>query len=272
MKYLWFLLLVFSSHAYSKTASTLIYDENKNDIISCTGCNTTRPIASLTKIMTALVALEYDSDLSKPVKIGGGSKIPPGITTRGDLFSAMLVRSDNKASELLAENYPGGRKAFIRAMNLKAKNLGMYYTRFVDPSGLNSNNISTIGEIATMIRVASLQPIISDTSILSQIEIKNKKYKILLENTNKALLADFSEIKFSKTGYTKASGWSVGMILERQGKRFVVIVLGAQSKEERYVLAKKLIHQHFAEIEHIVLIEQKTISFWDRIIETFFKK
>lgn len=219
--------------------------------------------------MTALVALEYDSDLSKPVRVGAGSKIPPGISTRGDLFAAMLVRSDNKASELLAEDYPGGRKAFIRAMNARAQSLGLSFTKFVDPSGLSSGNVARVGEIADLIRVAALQPIIADTSILPQVEVKNKRYKVLLDNTNKMLLAEFDEIKFSKTGFTNASGWSVGMILERQGQKFTVVVLGAETKAERYELAKKLIHRHFAEIEHVIL-EQKDISFWDRIIERLF--
>lgn len=253
-------------------ASTYIYDENRGEIITCNNCNVLRPMASLTKVMTALIALEYDSDLSKPVRVGAGSKIPPGIVTRGDLFAAMLVRSDNKASELLAADYPGGRRAFIRAMNNRARGLGLDFTRFVDPSGLGSGNVGKVGEIATLIRVAALQPIIADTSVLPQVEIKNKRYKVLLDNTNKMLLADFDEIKFSKTGFTNASGWSVGMILERQGQRFVVVVLGAKNKAERYELAKKMIHRYFADIEHTVALEKEDISLWERIIEKMFGK
>jgi D-alanyl-D-alanine endopeptidase (penicillin-binding protein 7) len=260
-----------SVHA-NKGASTYIYNENRDEIVACDNCNVPRPIASLTKAMTALVALEYDSDLTKPVRVGAGSKIPPGIVTRGDLFAAMLVRSDNKASELLAEDYPGGRKAFIRAMNSRARSLQLDFMKFTDPSGLSSGNVAKVGEIATLIRVAALQPIIADTSVLPQVEIKNKRYKVLLDNTNKMLLADFDEIKFSKTGYTNASGWSVGMILERQGQRFVVVVLGAKDKAERYELARKMIHKHFADIEHTVALEQKDISLWQRIMERVFGK
>lgn len=270
-----FVLAAISSSAEiraAKTASTYIYNENQDQIIACYNCNSLRPIASLTKVMTALVALEHDSNLSRPIKVGVGSKIPPGIATRGDVFSAMLVRSDNKASEILAEDYPGGRAAFIRAMNNRARSLGLDFTRFVDPSGLSSNNVSTVGEIATLIRVAALQPIIADTSVLNQVEVKNKRYKVLLDNTNKVLLADFNEIKFSKTGFTNASGWSVGMILERRGQRFVVVVLGANTKAERYELAKKLIHRHFDDIEHTLALEQKDISLWQRILDRLFRK
>lgn len=265
-------MLMFSMSALaSKLPSTYVYDQSRGEIVECRECNVPRPIASLTKVMTALIALEHDSDLSKPVRVGAGSKIPPGIVTRGDLFAAMLVRSDNTASEILAEDYPGGRKAFIRAMNAKARSLGMDFTKFVDPSGLSSGNIAKIGEIATLLQVAALQPIIADTSVLTQVEVKNKRYKVLLDNTNKLLLADFDEIKFSKTGYTMAAGWSVGMILERQGQRFVVVVLGARDKVERYNLAKSMIHRHFAEIEHEVA-QEKNKTLWQRIMESIFGK
>jgi D-alanyl-D-alanine endopeptidase (penicillin-binding protein 7) len=255
--------------AQARTASTWIYNETKKDLIYADRSNITRPIASLTKVMTALVALEHDSDMSKPVTNTSGTKLPPGTNTRGDLFSAMLIRSDNQAAELLARSYPGGRKAFIKAMNERAQSLGMTSTQFVDPSGLSSGNISSVGEIATMIQVASLQPIIADTSVLRQVEIKNKKYRVLLDNTNKMLLADFSEIKFSKTGFTNASGWSVGMILERQGQRFVVVVLGAKTKEERYNLAKDLIKRHFADIEYHIEQEKQNRSYWQNLLDIY---
>lgn len=254
----------------AKPPSTLIYDLNKDEIVECRECNVPRPIASLTKVMTALVALEHDSDLSKPVRIPSGHRLPSGVHTRGDLFAAMLVRSDNYSADLLAEQYPGGRRAFIRAMNNRARELGMYHTRFADPSGLSSGNISTIGEVTTMIKVAALQPIIADTSVLPQVEIKNKRYKVVLDNTNKMLLADFNEIKFSKTGFTNPSGWSVGVILERHDRRFLVIVLGARDKIHRYNLAKEMIHRHFAEIEHTITLEQKEISLWHQAIEKMF--
>lgn len=253
----------------AKSPSTLIYNLNKDEIVECTECNIPRPIASLTKVMTALVALEHDSDLSKPVRIPSGHRLPAGINTRGDLFAAMLVRSDNYSADLLAEQYPGGRRAFIRAMNSRAHDLGMYSARFADPTGLSSRNVATVGEVATMIKVAALQPIIADTSVLPQVEIRNKRYRVLLDNTNKMLLADFNEIKFSKTGFTSASGWSVGMILDRHDRRFLVVVLGARDKTHRYNLAKELIHRHFAVIEHTITLEQEELSFWQKTLRMF---
>jgi serine-type D-Ala-D-Ala endopeptidase (penicillin-binding protein 7) len=269
MKIFLLCLTLVAGSVYARPPSTLIYDLSKEEIVECVECNVPRPIASLTKVMTALVALEYDSDFSKPIKVSAG-RLPPGVVTRGDLFTAMLVRSDNYSADLLAEQYPGGRKAFIRAMNNRAKSLGMYHTTFTDPTGLSSRNMSTIGEVANMIKVAALQPIIADTSVLPQVEIKNKRYKVLLDNTNKLLLADFNEIKFSKTGFTNASGWSVGMILNRHDRQFLVVVLGARDKTHRYNLAKEMIHRHFAEIEHTITLEQKDISIWEKTLEKMF--
>lgn len=269
MKWFLFLILALPLSAYSsKIPSTLVYDQTKGEIIECRECNVPRSIASLTKVMTAIVALDHDSNLSKPIKVGEGSKIPQGISTRGDLFAAMLVRSDNQAAELLARDYPGGRKAFITAMNRKSKSLGMESAKFVDPSGLGAGNMAKIGEIVILVKQAALYPIIADTSVLPQIEVKNKQYRVLLENTNKMLIADFNEIKFSKTGYTGAAGWNVAMILEKDGRRFIVIVMGANDKVERYNLAKSMIQKYFAEIEYIKTIEQKEIPFWKKIIQS----
>jgi D-alanyl-D-alanine endopeptidase (penicillin-binding protein 7) len=277
MKKIFLLILVWvSSQANaSKPASTFVFDESKNDVITASEANIPRPIASLTKIMTALVALEYDSNMDRMMKVSGGSKLPPGYNSRGDVFTSMLVRSDNRAAEILAEDYPGGRKAFIKAMNQKAQNLQMYSTRYTDPSGLSSGNVATVGEVAMLIQIAALQPILADTSILRQVEIRNRKYKVLLDNTNRALLARFDEIKFSKTGFTNAAGWNVGMIIERQGKRFVVVILGAKSKEHRYNLAKSLIEKHFADIEFEIEQEKKeeeNKSLYQKIIDRVYGK
>lgn len=256
--------------AQSRPASTWVYNQTTQQVMVADHSNVPRPIASLTKVMTALVALEHDSDMMKPVKNTGGTKLPPGMVTRGDVFSAMLVRSDNGAAEILAQQYPGGRKAFIRAMNLRARNLGMTAAKFVDPSGLSSGNVATVGEVATLIQVAALQPIIADVSVLPQVEIQNRRYRVLLDNTNHLLLADFNEIKFSKTGFTSASGWSVAMILERRQQRFVVIVLGAENKNQRYITARRLIERHFDDIEYNLEQERQEIlrrSGWEKMLD-----
>lgn len=259
--------------AFAKQPSTLIYNETKGDFVIGHNLNVDRPIASLTKIMTAMVALDYDSNLQRKIKITGSNKIPSGEYTREDLLTAMLVRSDNAASEAIANDYPGGRKGFIRAMNVKAEKIGMMFTKFVDPSGLSAQNRSTAVAVGTMLQVASLYPFILESSVEKQIKIKKKNYSILLDNTNRLLLYDFDEIILSKTGYTSSSGWSVGMVLEKNDQRFSVIILGASTKQERYDLAKKMIMTYFQELalekEEKDLYNNRTI--WEKIKDWWFK-
>jgi beta-lactamase class A len=103
--------------------------------------------------MTAMVALDHDPTLTRSIKLINlvGSSLPNGQYTRRQLFDAMLVRSDNAAAETLAEDFPGGRAAFVRAMNRRAVALGMTSTRFQDPSGLSRNNVGTAGDVGTLV-------------------------------------------------------------------------------------------------------------------------
>lgn len=264
---IFFVILIAISNTVFAAPSTWVYNETKNELLAADESNTRRSIASITKLMTALVAIDHNSDMTAQMKIGKGSRLPPGITQRGDLFTAMLVRSDNQAAEFLAQDYPGGRKAFIVAMNNKAKNLGMDHATFVDPSGLMSGNVATIGDVATLVKAASQHPIISNISILQQVEIDKKKYKVVLENTNRMLLASFDEIKISKTGFTSSAGWCVAMVLEKYGQRIVVVVLGAKSKDQRYNIAKDLIKSHLADLEYKIEQEQNKKSLIQKLLE-----
>lgn len=228
--------------------STLIYNETTDEIVVGTGLNISRPVASITKLMTAMVSLDHDKNLQRKIKMSGSNSIPAGMYTREQLMTAMLVRSDNSAAEALAADYPGGRRAFIRAMNQKANNIGMTYTRFADPSGLSNQNISNVVSISGLIQVAALYPFIKEVSVQKEISVESKKRTIILDNTNKPLLYDFDEIIMSKTGFTGSAGWSVALIVEKYGHRFSVVVLGAETKNKRYEIARDLISDYFEQL------------------------
>lgn len=246
--------------------STLIYDVKNETVIAGSNLNVTRPIASLTKIMTALVALQHDTNLDRAVRAPSHSRLPAGTVTRRDLFSAMLVRSDNAAAEALAADFPGGVKEFVKAMNRRARELGMTSTRFVDASGLSSGNTATIWDITIMLLRASREPDIAELSILPRLEYQRKNYTVVLENTNRFLLADHDQIRLSKTGYTRSAGWSVGMVLQHHGRRFVVVILGAATKEERYRLATQLTTSQLALVE-MVTNTVPELSAWRRAVD-----
>lgn len=263
--YLIILLSLLPSLSLAKGVSTLVYNETKNEIIVGDNLNISRPIASITKLMTAMVSLDYDGNLQRKIKMVGSNKLPGGEYTREDLMTAMLVRSDNGAADSIAADYPGGRKAFISAMNRKAEEIGMVFTKFVDPSGLSSNNTSNAGSVGIMLQVAALYPFIRESTVKKKIQIERKKYSIILENTNKNLLYSFDEILLSKTGFTSAAGWNVAVVLEKNKQKFSVVVLGAKSNAHRYEITKKLIDRYFQELA----LEQDTEIVYNK---TFLEK
>ena len=230
---------------YNVTDDTHVYNDN---------INVTRPIASITKLMTAMVTLDYDKNLSRHLmlstKVGGS--LPRQKYSRLDLLHAMLVRSDNAAAETLAEDYPGGRKAFIKAMNDTAKQHGMS-AKFYDPSGLSRNNTGTASDVATLFDLASGYWVIRDTSTLKQVAIdakfKKKVRKIILNNTNRPVLFEFDNVIVSKTGFTNPAGWCVGLVVMKEEKKYVVVILGAKSKKQRLDIVDEVLYNYVVDIE-----------------------
>jgi D-alanyl-D-alanine endopeptidase (penicillin-binding protein 7) len=229
-----------------------VYNETLDKHITTSNITSTRSIASLTKIMTAMVTLDHDPNLTREIKVVN-SKLPLSRHSRYDVITTMLVRSDNGAAESIAADYPGGRKEFIKAMNRKAHGIGMVSTSFRDPSGLSSMNISTAGDVLLMMQISAVYNIIRETSVKKQVIFetyhKKKIRTIELPNTNKSLLFKFDEIVVSKTGFTNAAGWCVGMVVEAQSQRFIVVILGARSKQERFDIAKEVVYNHLRDID-----------------------
>jgi D-alanyl-D-alanine endopeptidase (penicillin-binding protein 7) len=211
-----------------------------------TNADIVRPIASITKLMTAMVTLDYSTDLSRPLKSVGKvwGVLPRGTWTRGELLHAMLVRSDNNAAETLAADYPGGRAAFIEAMNAKARMLDMPLANFNDASGLDKGNVTTILGVKKLLMASADYASIREISIKKEASfeqrIKNKIKRIDLPNTNKQMLFEFEHIVVTKTGLTTPAGWCLGMVVEKDAQKYIVVVLGAKSKLERYNVAKEI--------------------------------
>jgi D-alanyl-D-alanine endopeptidase (penicillin-binding protein 7) len=275
MKFLILSLALVTTDLQARTVSTIIHNHTQSSIIIGDNINVTRPIASLTKLMTAMVALDYyKNDLDKLVRTAGSNSLPAGSYTRQQLLTALLVRSDNSAADAIARDYPGGVKEFVRAMNRKAVSINMNHTKFADPSGLSSLNVSNAGAVSMMVREAMNYAFIRESSVQKQVSIERRRQTIVLDNTNKPLLYDFDEILLSKTGYTSASGWSVALVLEKDQQRFAVVVLGAKSRDERYAITKKLISRYFVDIaeqqaQAQLAYENRSIfqKIWDWIVK-----
>ena len=253
-------VLVASGWANAAT-SVWVYNQTQDTIVLNQQANTVRPIASITKLMTAIVALDHDTVLSRSVKLSGvvGSNLPPGQYTRRQLFDAMLVRSDNAAAETLAQDYPGGRTAFVRAMNRRAVVLGMSSTRFQDPSGLSRNNVGTAGDMGTLVTTAGTYALVREISVQRQIQIESHFKKrirvILLPNTNQPLLFNFDNIRVSKTGFTNPAGWCVALLVEKNKQIFSVVVLGSENKSKRLDTVKDLMYNHISDTIELPVVQ-----------------
>lgn len=243
------------SHAKREEPSIVHFDisEKKNKIGE--NVDSTRPIASVTKLMTAMVALDYSTDMNRQLKLVRKvkSSLPPKSYTRGELFEAMLIRSDNAAAETLASDYPGGREKFIRDMNIRAMMLNMSNTKFDDPSGLSRNNVSTANEVANMVIEASNYNTIKNISVkkhtLIETKYKKKVRKIVLNNTNRRVLFQFDNVIVSKTGFTNPAGYCVAIMVEQNNRKHAIVILGAKNSKERVDTVKEIMYNNIIDGE-----------------------
>jgi D-alanyl-D-alanine endopeptidase (penicillin-binding protein 7) len=257
IKYLFLALIVVATGALGKThvskniePSIWVYNVTRDRVEYAYNSEQVRPIASITKIMTAMVALDYDKDLSKMLKLDNrvGSNLPKQSYNRWQLFQAMLVRSDNAAAETLARDYPGGRSAFIARMNAQALEWGMKNTRFEDPTGLGANNISSVDDVANMMEVSAgywiIQEITTRKQVAVETQFKKRIRTVSLKNTNSPLLFEFDNIIVSKTGLTSRAGWCLGLVVEQRKQQFVIVVLGEPTKQQRIKTIQKIMYNH----------------------------
>jgi len=223
-----------------------VFDLDSQQVVVNSGDDRVRPIASLSKLMTAMVTLDDSQDLERELLIDRkvGTALPAKQYTRYELLHALLVHSDNSAAETLAADYPGGRSAFMTAMNNKAMALGMFNTNFDDPSGLSPLNVSTASEVGKMLQATQAYHLIKSISTLKQTRIPTKKNRFVeFFNTNHAVLSRFDNIEISKTGFTNPAGFCMGLIVSRSQRQFIIVVLGEVSKVKRTATINKIMRQ-----------------------------
>jgi D-alanyl-D-alanine endopeptidase (penicillin-binding protein 7) len=225
MKTLLFVLslcLSLTAQGHNITATSWLVADGQGEIIQSENIYQTRSIASITKLMTVMVVLDAHQDIDQYIK----------PYTRKELIQLAIVHSDNRASEVLCQNYPGGRSDCIRAMNNKAKSLGMINTQFTDPTGLGVMNSSTAYDLVKLVRAAELYPEIVSASKMSEVKIKIKKKWLVFKNTN-PIIGKRHDFIVSKTGWIRASGGCIVMMLDTDIGRRIVVVLGSKNTHTR---------------------------------------
>jgi D-alanyl-D-alanine endopeptidase (penicillin-binding protein 7) len=246
MKKLLLLICFISTGVYAGGAYALYDYEDQNFQVSYNTYEV-RPIASITKLFSAMTILRSGVDLTEKVKVKGKStgRFPNGsMVSRHDLMKAMMISSDNRAAETLAETYPGGFSEFIKDTNAYIRGRGLIHTSIEEPTGLSRNNVSTANELLSYLGAIKDNEALrkyADDRTADVLVPKGKKFiHVRLNNTNPSIFK-FDNILISKTGYTNPAGRCVVMLVEKDNKHYGIVVLGQKTVNERSQLANKLI-------------------------------
>jgi D-alanyl-D-alanine endopeptidase (penicillin-binding protein 7) len=232
--------------------SALLVDLKTNQVLYERNASTVVPIASVTKLMTAMVALDAKLPLNDmlPINIsetkemqGVFSRVHVGSElSRRDMIEIALMASENRAAASLAHHYPGGYSAFIAAMNSKARSLGMNSTRFVEPTGLSEHNVSNARDLVLMIKAASQYPLIEQFSTASEKTqaFRKPNYTLGFRNTNNLVRKPDWSVQLSKTGYTGEAGRCLVMNTVMNQRQVAFVVLDAFGKYTHMADATRL--------------------------------
>lgn len=210
-------------------SDTVLYDKNSTDI---------RPIASISKLMAALIVVEAGLPMDEILTITSDdvdrlrhsrSRLPVGTKlSRGDLLHLSLMSSENRAAHALGRHYPGGMPAFVRAMNDKARALGMRHTRFVEPTGLSAENVSTARDLVKLVQATAQHPLIRHYSTNSQYDVTlSRGRQLAYRNTNRLVRNDTWDIQLSKTGFINEAGECLVMLTRIDGRDVAMVLLNA---------------------------------------------
>ena len=218
----------------------LVADADTGEVLEGKNTNEVRSIASITKVMTALVTVDAGLDLDEqiPVRLqkGFSTKLQQGmILSRGVLMHLALVSSDNLAAKILAQTYPKGEEEFIEAMNSKARSIGMSNTSFTDPTGLYDTNVSTAIDLVKLVNYADKYPILrsySTTATEIPVTTKKKVNSIPFRSTNN-LVEKYKDIVFTKTGWIRKAGGCLVMMIENQTSKRVIVILNSRNTRTR---------------------------------------
>jgi D-alanyl-D-alanine endopeptidase (penicillin-binding protein 7) len=215
-----------------KSAVALVVDQDTDRILFQKNSNAVLPIASITKLMTALITVEAELDPDEPLVVGPSdrtvdrvrSRLNPGVRlTRAQALQLALMSSENHAAQLLGRTYPGGLVAAVAAMNAKAQLLGMHDTHFADPTGLSSENRSSPADLVRLVKAAYEHPVIGQYSTSSDLTASPNW-----------------EIGLQKTGYISAAGRCLVMQAVIEGQRLVIVLLDSVGRYSRIGDAQRI--------------------------------
>lgn len=234
------------------SAKAMVVNQDTGAVLYAKGTDLATPIASVTKLMTAMVVLDAHQPLDEMVTItkedvdtikGTGSRLRVGTAlSRQELLQLALMASENRAASALGNAYPGGRSAFIDAMNAKAAALGMTRSHFVDGTGLDSSNVSTAEDLARMARAAYQYAEIRQvsTSASYAVPVRGVRHPLEFRNTNALVRNSDWQIGLSKTGYISESGRCLVMQAQIADQPLIIVLLDSWGKYTRIGDAQRI--------------------------------
>ena len=232
------------------SAAFVVANHRTGEVISERNGNRVMPIASITKLMTALVVLDANLRLNEMLTVtnadidrikGTGSRLAIGSRlSRAEMLHIALMSSENRAASALARHYPGGQRAFVEAMNAKARMLGMWNTRYADSTGLNPRNVSTAQDLAKLAAAAASYPLIRQYSTDEQSYVRTNKRQLHYLNSNRLIREGQWEFTLSKTGYIREAGRCLVLGTKVNREPVIMVLLNAETTNDRVADAKRI--------------------------------
>ena len=225
----------------------LVQDLGSSTVLFARNDGPPRPIASITKLMTAIVIVDANQAMSELTASDidtvkhSRSRLPVGTKlSRSDMLHLALMSSENRAANALGRHYPGGMTAFVAAMNSKAKQLGMTQSRFVEPTGLSSENVASPQDLVILLQASASRAAIRQYTTDDQHEVRSSGHPTLFRNTNMLVLNPTWDIKVSKTGYISEAGQCLVMLARINNRDVAIVLLNAEGKGTRVGDAVKI--------------------------------
>ncbi len=233
-----------------RSAVALVVDADTGEILYDKNSNAVLPIASITKVMMAMVVLDAGQPLGQMITINeadrdtersSSSKLPMGsVLSRSELLQLALMSSENRAASALARSYPGGLPAFVAAANRKAADIGMRDSVFMDGTGLSSSNVSTARDLAVMVARASRYPLISKYSTAPDLSVRTAHGARVFRTTNRMVGSSAWDLSLQKTGYINESGNCLVMNGKVDGRPVILVLLDSYGRYSRLGDAQRI--------------------------------
>lgn len=233
-----------------KSSVAYVLDQDTNEVLFSKNPQAVLPIASITKLMTALVVVEAGLSLDEQLSVSQDdvdtekftrSRLAVGTTlSRGDMLHLALMASENRAAHALGRHYPGGLDAFVAAMNAKAQSLGMTDTHYVEPTGLSSRNQSSAADLAKLVAVTSQVPLLRDLSTSREARVALGKRLVQFRSTNGLLSNPLWDIGLQKTGFINEAGKCLVMQARMAGRQLIMVFLDSSGKASRIADAERM--------------------------------